>query len=245
MPTDPERKFTGESYNVYLDESCHLEHDRIPVMVLGALWCPTAHVRSLSRRVAEIKRAFGMSREFEIKWTKVSPAQQPFYLELVNAFFEEPDLHFRGVLIPDKSRLDHGRFQQSHDDWYYKMCFTLVDPIINPEHAYEVFLDIKDTRSETKRAKLQEVLRSANRDWAKSIVRRVQQIRSEESALLQLADLLIGAIAYHARGLHANSAKLAVIKRIRQRGKLSLDRSTWLGATKFNLLRWESREVIG
>lgn len=243
MP-NPSAKSVGPSYNIYLDESCHLEHDRIPVMVLGAVWCPTSHVKSLSRRIAEIKAAFGMAHDFEIKWTKVSPAQQPFYLELVNAFFDVPELHFRGVLIPDKTRLDHSRFQQSHDDWYYKMCFTLVDPIINPEHAYEIFLDIKDTRSEIKRAKLEEVLRNANRDWAQSIIRRVQQVRSEESALLQLADLLIGAVAYHARGLNSNSAKLAVIKRIRQRGKLSLDRSTWLGAKKFNLLRWEPREVL-
>ena len=224
------------SFNIYLDESCHLEQDQIPIMVLGAVWCPTASVKSLSRRIAEIKAAFGLSRNFEIKWTKVSPGQQPFYLELINAFFDEPELHFRG---------DHVRFHQSHDDWYYKMCFRLIDPIINPEHCYEVFLDIKDTRSEFKRAKLEEVLRNANRDWAQRIVGRVQQIRSHESALLQLADLLIGAIGYHARGLNENSAKVSVIKRIRQRGKLSLDRSTWLGATKFNLFRWETREVTG
>ena len=233
------------SFNIYLDESCHLEQDQIPIMVLGAVWCPTASVKSLSRRIAEIKAAFGLSRNFEIKWTKVSPGQQPFYLELINAFFDEPELHFRGVLIPDKNQLDHVRFHQSHDDWYYKMCFRLIDPIINPEHCYEVFLDIKDTRSEFKRAKLEEVLRNANRDWAQRIVGRVQQIRSHESALLQLADLLIGAIGYHARGLNENSAKVSVIKRIRQRGKLSLDRSTWLGATKFNLFRWETREVTG
>lgn len=236
---------TRDSYNIYLDESCHLEQEQIPVMVLGAVWCSTATVKALARRIAEIKAAYGLARSFEIKWTKVSPGQQAFYLDLVNAFFNEPELHFRGILIPDKSQLDHDRFHQSHDDWYYKMCFRLIDPIINPEHCYEVFLDIKDTRSEIKRAKLEEVLRNANRDWAQRIVRRVQQIRSHESALLQLADLLIGAIGYHARGLNENSAKVAVIKRIRQQGKLSLDRSTWLGATKFNLLRWESQEVTG
>ena len=29
-----------EIYNVYYDESCHLEHDRQKAMVLGAVWCP-------------------------------------------------------------------------------------------------------------------------------------------------------------------------------------------------------------
>ena len=27
-------------FNIYCDESCHLEHDRQQVMVLGAIWCP-------------------------------------------------------------------------------------------------------------------------------------------------------------------------------------------------------------
>jgi len=26
--------------NIYCNESCHLEHDRQKVMVLGAIWCP-------------------------------------------------------------------------------------------------------------------------------------------------------------------------------------------------------------
>ena len=30
----------AEIFNVYCDESCHLEHDRQKVMVLGAIWCP-------------------------------------------------------------------------------------------------------------------------------------------------------------------------------------------------------------
>ena len=28
------------TYNIYCDESCHLEHDHLGVMALGAVWCP-------------------------------------------------------------------------------------------------------------------------------------------------------------------------------------------------------------
>lgn len=233
----------AELFNIYCDESCHLEHDSIPVMVLGALWCPASHVRIAAHRIREIKAAHGLPRHFEVKWTKVSPALQTFYLDLVDSFFEEKCLHFRGLLISDKGKLDHARFHQSHDDWYYKMFFTLLDPIINPKHCHCVYLDIKDTRSEAKRAKLEEVLRTANRDRAKEIIRCVQQVRSHEVVLMQLTDLFIGAIGYHARKLHGNTGKLAIIKRIRQRGRLSLDRSTWLGEQKFNLFRWSAQEA--
>jgi hypothetical protein len=65
---------------------------------------------------------------FEVKWTKISSAKLDFYLNLVDYFFDDDDLHFRCVLI-DKNLLNHGNFGQTHDDWYYKMLFTMLEPI--------------------------------------------------------------------------------------------------------------------
>ena len=228
----------AELFNIYCDESCHLEHDASKVMVLGAVWCPAAKSHAISERLREIKRQHGLSPCLEIKWTKISPAKQAFYQAAVDYFFDDDDLHFRSVLIPDKTKLDHAAFDQSHDDWYYKMCFTMLEPIIDPEQSYCVYLDIKDTRSEDKRAKLEMVLRSSRDDHAEAIIKKVQQIRSHESELLQLADLLIGAIVYSNRGLTTSQAKLALIERIRRRSRKRLDISTWLRESKFNLFRW-------
>jgi hypothetical protein len=61
------------TYNVYCDESCHLEHDHQPIMVLGAVWCPTEKAREISVSLRDIKKAHSLSPAFEIKWTKVSP----------------------------------------------------------------------------------------------------------------------------------------------------------------------------
>ena len=30
----------SDTFNVYCDESCHLENDHQKAMVLGAVWCP-------------------------------------------------------------------------------------------------------------------------------------------------------------------------------------------------------------
>jgi hypothetical protein len=232
---------SGELYNIYCDESCHLEHDRIPVMVVGAVWCKTAVVRQISGRIREIKHRHGVPPGVEIKWSKVSPSKRQLYLDLIDYFFNDDDLHFRGVLIPDKAALNHAAFDQTHDTWYYKMCFRMIEPIIDPTQRYRVYLDIKDTRSEQKRRKLEEVLRNARYDPRGHVIERVQQIRSHESALMQLADLLIGAIAYHNRKLETNGAKLEVIRRIQQRSSRSLDVTTWLREPKLNLLRWQAR----
>jgi len=234
----------AELFNIYCDESCHLEHDRIKVMVLGAVWCKADLVRNVARRVREIKHEHGLSPRFETKWTKVSKGNQAFYLALVDYFFDDDDLHFRGYLISDKSKLDHTAFQQDHDDWYYKMCFRMLEPIIDPTQSYCIYLDIKDTRSEIKRANLEQVLRNSRYDHSQQIIQRVQQIRSHESELLQLSDLLIGAVAHHNRGLTGNAAKLAVIRRIQERSRKRLDCSTWLREPKFNLFRWTAREGL-
>ena len=73
-----------ETYNVYCDESCHMENDGQQVMVLGAVWCPLDKTREIAVRIREIKARHGLSTRFEIKWNKVSPAKAQFYLNLVD-----------------------------------------------------------------------------------------------------------------------------------------------------------------
>lgn len=230
----------AESFNIYLDESCHLENDNINVMMLGSIWCPEEKAREISVRVRDIKAEHGLSSKFEIKWTKVSPAKLSFYRSILDYFLDDDDLRFRGIVIPDKSKLDHKSFVQTHDEWYYKMCFTLLETIIVPTNHYEVYLDIKDTRSEEKRRKLEDVLRNAKYDGDGDIIRRVQQIRSHESELMQLADLIMGAITYANRSLETSEAKINLVKRLQKRTGFSLKRSTWLREPKLNLLVWES-----
>ena len=227
-----------DSYNVYLDESCHLENDSINVMTLGSVWCPKEKVRDIGIRIRDIQKQHGLSESFEIKWTKVSPAKQLFYRTLLDYFMDDDDLRFRGVVIPDKSKLDHKGFGQTHDDWYYKMCFTLLEPIIVPTKRYSIYLDIKDTRSEFKRKELEKVLRTTKYDGTGLTIRHVQQIRSHESELMQLADFIMGIVTYAYRGLDSSPAKTALVQRLKERTGFSLTRSTWLREPKLNLLVW-------
>jgi hypothetical protein len=223
------------SIHVYCDESCHLEHDHASAMVLGAVWCPASHRAMLGRKIKALRTAYGLGSGVEIKWVKVSPAKLDFYLALVDLFFDEPLLHFRGLVVPDKSKLDHGRFAQDHDGFYYKMWYLLLNRMISPDERYRIFIDIKDTRGQAKVAKLHEVLCNAHYDFDRSVIESVEQVHSHDVPLLQLADLLIGALGYLHRNLQGSEAKQAVIERIRQRSKLNLDNSTLLRADKFNL----------
>src|SRR5579864_5169764 len=104
MPLRLRGGLMAELFNIYCDESCHLERDTYSVMVLGAVWCKAEQVREIGCRIRELKGKHDIGNSFEIKWTKVSPAKKDFYLDLVDYFFDDDDLHFRGLLIPDKAK---------------------------------------------------------------------------------------------------------------------------------------------
>ncbi|MCK4391944.1 DUF3800 domain-containing protein, partial [Candidatus Bipolaricaulota bacterium] len=52
-------------FNIYCDESCHLEHDHQDIMVLGAIWCPLEKTRDIAHRIRDIKEQHGLGRAFE------------------------------------------------------------------------------------------------------------------------------------------------------------------------------------
>src|SRR3954454_19952278 len=93
-----------QTYNIYCDESCHLEGDRQPVMVLGAVWCLVSKASQIASEIRDIKEKHHLAPWVEIKWTNVAPSRARFYTELLYYFFEQGDLHFR-ALVADKTKL--------------------------------------------------------------------------------------------------------------------------------------------
>jgi len=226
--------------NLYCDESCHLENDHQPVMVLGVVWCPQVKAREIAVRLREIKAAHGLPLGFEMKWSKVSPAKLAFYRAALDYFFDEDELHFR-AWVAHKAGLRHGEFGQSHDDWYFKMMFGLFEPLLTPGARFRLYLDKKDTRSAGKVAKLHDVLCNNLYDFDRHIVERVQVVESHAVEQLQLADLLLGAVGYVNRGLNQSPAKNALVARIQERTGYCLLRSTLLREPKFNVFIWRGQ----
>ena len=165
------------TFNVYCDESCHLEHDQIPVMAWGAVSCPVGGARAIAEAVRALKAEHGLAPDFEAKWSKVSPARAAFYLALVDLFLADERLRFRGLVVPDKTLLDHARFDQTHDDWYYEMYFTMLRPIFTAPHRYRIYLDVKDTRGGPKTRRLHEVLANSLYDFDRECIERVHAFR--------------------------------------------------------------------
>ena len=232
-----------KTFNIYCDESCHLENDQQKTMLLGAVWCPSELSRSIAKRLKAIKKKHDLSPTFEVKWTKVSPAKIDFYMDMLNYFFEEGELYFRALIIPDKTKLCHHAFNHDHDTLYYKMYFEMLKVLLTPHDRYHIYLDIKDSKSGEKIAKLHEVLCNNAYDFQRQIIERVQTVRSHEIEQLQLVDLLIGCVLAANKNGRVSEAKKALMEKMRQLSGYCLTRTTLIRERKVNLLRWQASEV--
>jgi hypothetical protein len=232
----------GDTYNIYCDESCHLLRDNRKVFVLGAIWVKKSETARIFADLRALKAKHGLSPTFEAKWTKISAGKADYYCELVKYFFDSTDLHFRGVVVPDKAVLNHAAFAQDHNTWYYKMFYILLDVVIRAGAQYNLFLDIKDTRSHAKILELKRIL-NITRSEESAAVPNAQQIRSNEVELMQLVDILAGALSYIHRGLSTNQGKKRVIDVIGDGIGKNMLISSPRTEDKFNVLVWRPRET--
>ena len=227
-------------YNLYCDESCHLPNDGNKVMVLGGIWCPKEKTREINDRIREIKAKHSIGAE--MKWVKISASKADAYRELVDYFFDDDDLHFRVLVVDNKDKLNNDAFQQTHDEWYYKMYFDMIKTILSPDSGFYIYLDIKDTNSKTKIRKLQTVLEHSQYTFSRNTIRNIQVIRSNEVEMMQLTDILIGALAYKLRGYHQSDAKNGLIELIEKRSHYKFEQSTLYRENKFNIFHLRLQE---
>lgn len=227
--------------NIYCDESCHLEHDLSNVMVLGAMSCPKSVTQTVSKELRNIKIKHKLSPTYELKWSKVGEGKIDYYKDVIDYFISRNDLLFRAV-VADKTHLRHGDFAQTHDEWYYKMYYLLLRYMVNPLQQYKVYVDIKDTQGGRKLSKLHEVLNNSLYTFFPECIINIQQVRSDECELLQVVDLLIGAISYKNRNLKTSNAKSELCEYLEKAVTSSLISSSPLANTKFNLFMWGARE---
>jgi hypothetical protein len=209
-------------------------------MVLAALWCPTEQAHDIAAQLRDIKKKHHLPASFEVKWSKVSPAKVGFYIDVLDYFFDNSALHFR-ALIAEKADLRHQEYAQDHDTWYYKMYFLALQNIFNPSSQYRIYVDIKDSRSHDKVAKLHEVLCNSMYDFRHEILERIQCVHSREVEQIQLADLLAGTMSYANRQLQTSSAKQSLVAHVRDRSGYNLLKTTLLKEEKVNIFHWHPK----
>ncbi len=231
-------------YNIYIDESCHLEHDGMPVMCIGYMKINTNDYLDLKEKIKTLQLKY--KSPTELKWNKVSNSRLQLYKALVDFFFNS-DINFRCILIKYKEKLDHKQFNQGdHDNFYYKLIYYLLKSDTNSQDDdYNVYLDIKDTRGKERLTKIEEVLQNSHK--GSSPFKKFQHLHSSENLLIQLTDIFIGAVTFKARGLekneNANKAKIELVNYIEMKSGYSLDEGTEPWEKKFNIFDHQPKKI--
>lgn len=223
---------------VYCDESrqqyfAHPEalSDRHYVLI-GSLWIEAERRAKLKGEIRALREKHSLPGEF--KWNRVSPSRQPFYMELVELFFSQP-VRFRCIVLPAR-QMNVIQFHSGDNElMFYKFYYQLLHHWILDFNQYHIFVDAKTNRVRNRLTHLRNVLSSAN---LFSTIEAVQALPSHEVDLLQLVDVLIGAVGYRFHDETGSTAKAEVVRTIERRLKHRI-RPTGKVEEKFNIFRWQ------
>ncbi len=203
-------------------------------VLIGSLWIRAENRKAYKDYIKQLRREHKMGGEF--KWKRVSPSRLDFFLDLVRFFFEQQEeMRFR-VIVLRADEMDAVRFHESDNElMFYKFYYQVLHHWILDFNRYRVFLDTKTNRLHSRIRTLEKCLKYAN---LSSLVN-VQALPSNEVDLLQLVDVLIGAVSYRFHGRNTSAAKLRVLAEIeRCQGKEIAP--TWRSENKFNIFHFKS-----
>lgn len=221
--------------NFYCDESCYMENDDNNLMFLGMISCPREEYIKTKEQIKKVYQKHNMPKHFEIKSTKVSKGKYNFYKDLVEVFLYNKNLKFRCV-IADKTNLKHKKFNQTHEEWYYKMYYLLIEKALISDKN-RVYIDYKDNSSYENCKKIEEYLNKHFKYSNKELC--VQPMDSKESKLMQLNDLIMGLVAYRNKDLSSNIAKLNLADEIENFFKIDFEKTNY--HERFNVFHWDGR----
>ena len=203
------------NFDIYCDESRQEYFAARPAdgqerfVLIGGLWVIAEKRELLKDQIKQLRAAHNVHGEF--KWTRVSPSRLSFYLNLVDLFFASDAIRFRCLVLP-ANQLDAIRFHGGDNElMFYKFYYQLLHHWLLDFNTYRIFTDLRTNRVQQRLEKLREVLDASNRF---ANIASVQALPSEQLDLLQLADMLIGAVGYRFHSEKSSSAKLDVMRKI-------------------------------
>lgn len=223
-------------FEVYCDEAypdvLTSSSPRARHLMLGSLWIPSEYRQTLKRDIYSLREKHQVWGE--IKWSKVSPSKQEFYLELIDLFFRyEGNALFRCIAV-DRDQVDMKFNENDSELGFYKFYYQLLHHWIFRQNEYSIFCDIKSNRDPKRLPVLKLCLTRANPG---SVITNIQSLPSKEVVIIQLCDLLLGAAGGRLNTTIApGSSKAIVVNRI----ETALGRRlapTGRGENKFNIFR--------
>lgn len=214
-------------YHIYCDESSTTTGR---FMVIGGIIFPSIASADIQRGMSNKKDSLGLLHE--IKWDTISNNNVDRYIELFKYFYyltQAGKICFKAIVV-DKSKYDNKKHINIKDTPFYKMYFQLLYHKFcklwykqNKNSLFAIFPDEKS--SNISLLDLKSYLNKTIRNYlgGGTVVTEIIPQVSENSIVIQIIDLFIGAMTYYLNGHmskpEASKAKKKFIQAIQEEFK--------------------------
>ncbi|MFN8468245.1 MAG: DUF3800 domain-containing protein [Caldilineaceae bacterium] len=215
----------GQFWHIYCDESRQRAHR---FMVLGGVILSRDFEPDFLQMVEEYRNSCHMHSE--LKWQKVSRGKLVEYQRFVDLLFDNrKSIYFKAIII-DTHQMNNQKYNKGDKELgFYKMIYLFLlhsfgRHLCNSDRCI-VTLDQRNTQY--KLSHLANILNNGlNKRYRLSQrpVRNIQAANSSQNPMIQLADVLMGAVGFQANGDDqlpaASQAKIELANYIARRARL-------------------------
>lgn len=179
-------------YEIYCDESCWealYNKESHSYAVIGGIWIPASERQNIKDVLSSLKAKYGLYGE--LKWKHVTPKSLDLYKDVINVFFANEHIRFRAICIK-AADVNNEKFNNGSGELgFYKFYFQLIHHWMIMGNSYQVFVDYKTNGYPHRVNELGKILRNTST----ADLSQIQALPSDESLLIQLSDILSGAVA--------------------------------------------------
>jgi hypothetical protein len=212
--------------DIYIDESS--EGENFDHTVIGGVIVDTHLVKEVTGELQSCKK----HPTAELKWNLLDNRNFRVYCTLLEKFAKarkEDKVHFHCIVIANKN-VDHAKYNAGNIDiGFNKFIYQLLIKfarVYSKQHFFYVYPD--ERRTPQTGNEFRQVLNNGannHRDILCRPFRLVQFRKSKDSPLIQLADVLIGAICYdingHALKPNAREGKMYFLKELKKLAQMN------------------------
>lgn len=199
--------------------------------LIGSLWLPTEKRKEFKDAIRDLRDKHRLGGE--MKSRKVSPSRLTFYSDLIDWFIEQgQDLRFR-VIVIEAAKLNFAIYHEGNAELgFYKFYYQLLIHWLHPNNSYGIYCDYQTNQSPDRLTEMKKILRQVK---PLTEIRQVQWVRSRESLLTQLSDILTGLVSARLNGTsQPGSAKTQLLEHLEARLGHQI-RPTTANAQKINV----------
>lgn len=203
---------------------------------IGGIWLNKDKRTDIKDNIKVLKENYNVYGE--IKWKNVSITKLAFYKNLIDLFFLYDNcVRFRCIVV-DSLVIDLDKWHNSDAELgFYKFYYQLLYQWISNYNKYYIFTDYKINKKNNRIIELKDII---NRSNYSNPIKTIQAVDSKESLILQLEDLIMGAIGYkyNFNKTGKSVAKNEVVKTIEKYLGCEI-KGTNRSAVKFNIFKMD------